>query len=655
MLKPPSFLSYLFLIWRVISISLSYVPCITQGQELSLTPQGLWELSNTSAWLKILHYEGPQSVVDSSLFFLSPEGSHNPTLELIATLQGLQAPSHNLGPEGVPVACAFPVRKKWLERELKISFPPVSCSDLEHWLKGINADRASILFAGAYSKNPASLFGHTILRLYNETSERKKEPLLSYVVGFGAITDPNDSRASYVLKGIFGGYTGVWSLEPFYEKLGAYNNSESRDLWEQQLNLTSDEVDTLLRALWEVHLYGKTPYYFIKKNCSYRLLGLLEIARPSSELRKSFNFMTLPYETLRALETQGWLKTEIHFYSSIERRIHERTRLFSHQQVQQFQDSKKNILSLQNLQDALVLDALIDYWILKNYQKNGSLASEEALLLEATYKQRAQLKEISHPLESDDLISKRDQLDPPHLGHRPHELTLSGGQSSSEMSLKYILGAHSFLAPTQGYDQFAAIEYFGFELRPHYLQLLLFDIKSFEPITATHFPLSWGTRFQLGNICFQCSDLRDYTDSKNNTSNSNIDSLKPFTTRTLFLNPSQINGSLGLSTSLSFYPKALFYALTQISLQLYSPEYQSLNGVWGGFHLGAKIIHKNYGVNFEWIKLYHHQKILSQSTIGFQGWWYLSLQHNLGLQLQEEQVHHSLKSYRGVAAWRVYF
>lgn len=639
--KLPLFLT-LLIGEAIISLGL-LLPLKVQAQEFSLTPQRNSELSNASTWLKLLHYEGQQSVIDSHLFFLSPDGYRDPALELAATLQGLQDPLRFLGPEGVPVGCAFPARKKWLERELKITFPTVSCSDLESWLKNLNADRVSMLFAGAYPKNPASLFGHTVLRFYNDKSERKKDPLLSYVVGFGAITDPNDNRASYILKGIFGGYTGVWSLEPFYEKLSAYNNSESRDLWEQQLNLTPDEVDTLLRALWELHLYGKTPYYFIQKNCSYRLLGLLEIARPTSELRSTFNYMTLPYETLRALETHGWLKKEIYFYSSIERRIQERSRFFTPKQSHWFRESKKNLFSLLTLHDSRVLDTLIDYWILKNYQKSGSLTSEETMLMETTYQQRAQQKEISPSLETDGVISQRDQLVPPHLGHRPQELTLSGGPLPQELSLKFILGAHSFLAPTPGYDQFAAIEYLGFELRPHSLHLLLFDIKSFEPITPTNIPLSWGTRFQIGNICLQCSDYKnDNTNTQKNSFNS------------LFLNPSQLSGSLGLSTSLPFYNKALIYALAHISLQQHSLQHQSLSGIWGGFHLGTKVINKNYGLNLEWLQLYHNQPKISQSTIGLQGWWYLSLQHNLGLQIQEEQITHLKKSHRKTISWRIY-
>ncbi|MDE0883576.1 MAG: DUF4105 domain-containing protein, partial [Myxococcota bacterium] len=86
-------------------------------------------------------------------------------------------------------------------------------------------------------------------------------------------------------------------------------DTESRDLWEYKLKLTPDEHLRMLLHLWE--LRGSwSRYYFFDENCSYHLMGLIEAARPSSELRKRFGGWVIPTDTVRALTSAGLIEGE---------------------------------------------------------------------------------------------------------------------------------------------------------------------------------------------------------------------------------------------------------------------------------------------------------------------------------------------------------
>ena len=51
------------------------------------------------------------------------------------------------------------------------------------------------------------------------------------------------------------------------------------------------------------------PYYFLSRNCSYELLGLIEMARPGLRLQDKFPVDAIPTDTLRAVLAQpGLLK-----------------------------------------------------------------------------------------------------------------------------------------------------------------------------------------------------------------------------------------------------------------------------------------------------------------------------------------------------------
>ena len=261
-------------------------------------------------WHVLLHYKpglfGTESLVDDPIFFLSPDGKHDPSAELDAAIEGLFAGGEE---EQTIPRCRFPARYDWLIRRLGVDLtrlPEVSCPTLEEHRKRIDAKSASLIFASGHMNAPASMFGHTFLRF----DSSYESPLLSYAVNYAAQIDRNDNGLVYAVKGIFGLYPGYFSILPYYDKVKEYGNMDQRDLWEYRLNLTEEEVQRMVLHVLELQgIYS--DYFFFKENCSYDLLFVLEIGAPTANLTDRFRRFTIPIDTVKAVRAEGLISDPV--------------------------------------------------------------------------------------------------------------------------------------------------------------------------------------------------------------------------------------------------------------------------------------------------------------------------------------------------------
>lgn len=257
------------------------------------------KLAQNQQWLKLLHFKTNrlgqfQSEVDGAAFFLSSSGKEAPDLELEATLREFLRPASELRFQKEPDAhalCRFPARRHWLAQALGAPEDfgtGVQCPQLDWFEQTLQAKRATLVFASYYLESPASLFGHTFLRIDKDLNTQKSIPLLSHAVSFGAEPDTENPLA-YAWKGLFGGFPGRYAVLPYYVKIQEYNNFESRDLWEYQIQFSPEEIKRLVFHLWELRPTS-FDYYFFQANCSYQMLTLLEAAKPELELSSQFVF-----------------------------------------------------------------------------------------------------------------------------------------------------------------------------------------------------------------------------------------------------------------------------------------------------------------------------------------------------------------------------
>ncbi|OHD88133.1 MAG: hypothetical protein A3J39_07740 [Sulfuricurvum sp. RIFCSPHIGHO2_12_FULL_44_8] len=254
------------------------------------------QLSDSRYWHLLMHTPDSESEIDDPAFFLSPDGKQNLSAELDTTIQYLNDETNR---SNESVFCRFPARRAWLEQELNTTFGEGKCRDYEALVAKMDPQSVTLVFPSAHINSPASMFGHTFLRI--DSSMESK--LMSYAINYAAHTDETNGLL-FAYKGLFGGYYGYYSMLPYYEKLKEYRDSESRDVWEYDLNLTHDEVMAMVRHIWELQRINSW-YYFFDENCSYHMLWLTEIARPSVHLRDHFFYYVIPPDTVRAFEEEA--------------------------------------------------------------------------------------------------------------------------------------------------------------------------------------------------------------------------------------------------------------------------------------------------------------------------------------------------------------
>lgn len=465
------------------------------------------DLSKDSAWLNLLHYKTNilgawQSQADDSRFFLSAEGMLDAEAELEANLRGffsVMQTEDDKSQQSVHPQCKFPARLYWLNSKLGIeeSLPEVNCYRFNEWKQKMGARQVTLLFPSMHLDNPASMFGHTFIRF----DENGKNALLSKTLSYAAATNKNDSPLVFAWKGIMGGYNGQFYIKPYYETVQEYSDIEQRDIWEYRLNLTEAEVEQLVRHLWEVRGI-KFDYYFLRENCAFRLLALLDVARENINLSiQSHPVYAIPVDTVRDIEKAGL----------IEQRLY---RPATHNKITQM----FNQLPEKNREAALditVGELSINDVKLKFSEKEQA---EIFLLADEVIAQRKKLQKKDKDLQVS-ILSARSKLSvsseevnfdfkssPPEMSHLSARWQFSAGeyeeQEFYEIGLRPVF--HDLLDSAEGFIDGSGISILDGQVRWYKesqklkLQTLnLFSIRSIVPVKPWAKPLSRQVSVQI--------------------------------------------------------------------------------------------------------------------------------------------------------------
>ncbi|WP_367254695.1 DUF4105 domain-containing protein [Pseudomonas sp. stari2] len=462
-----------------------------------INPQRLQQLANDRFWISLGHYEtaklgGWRSYVSDKKFFLAADGNEHPDHELAATVQALYAPV-SLG--GQHAQCVYPARTRWLKDQLNLTdLPSPDCSEFKKWFKDVSPHSAVMIFPAAYLNSPSSMFGHTLLRIDQADVQSDKTSLLSYAINFGAYIEGSDNSILYAWKGLMGGYPGLFALVPYQEKLSEYRSLENRDLWEYRLNLTQAETARMVEHVWELKQI-QFDYFFFDENCSYRLLELLQVARPSLRLTEQFPLTAIPTDTVKAVKEAG-LVEHIEYRPSRERELLSRAEPLTGEEQdwvlkvsadqQQLQDPA--FKALPRDRQALIVDAA---YRLERYRANGQerdpqRAQRSFELLRAINKNPAPELQIPQPgLPEDGHESRTWQAG---LGTR-------GDRAFGEYGLR--MAYHDLNDNAESFPLGAQIEILQMKLRQYegnhwqFQQLDLATIRSLTPRNALLQPLSW--------------------------------------------------------------------------------------------------------------------------------------------------------------------
>lgn len=531
-------------------------------------------LANHRYWHLLLHYRpnrirsGYTSEIDDPQFFLSPHGKTDPQAELTATLTTLFSPAP-VERFGQPAPCAYIARYQWLKSILSIddhSLPPLHCELFAQWFAELNPDAVTLVFPSAYMQNPASMFGHTFLRI-DQPQPGEHTRLLAYAINYGA-RNTSRNRLEYVIAGVSGGFRGEFALKSYYEMVKEYGDSEDRELWEYQLNFSAAQIRRMLMHLWELK-NAYFDYFFFKENCAYHLLSLLEIAAPELHLTDHFAAWTIPADTIRLIAQQPGLITQTTYRPAPGTRIRQQQAWLSGQEKSLFTTLLHNppfvdspsLSSLPRDRQAFLLDLVAEYL---HYQRSKDPSQATALSgqLHRVLVARSRLATESTAEPIEPFVTQPDR------GHGSLRSSFGGGWRQDDWFEEVTVraGYHDLLDPDTGYTPDSQIEALAVSLR-HYEKhdcfrlerLTLADIISLSPWDSL-LPLpSWKVRIGLETVKrAQCAYCNNWT----------------------------ANGGLGVTTQTHWLRREVYFAFTELDAN-YSSAFARHYRIGGGGRVGT--------------------------------------------------------------------
>jgi hypothetical protein len=400
--------------------------------QFNLSEARIAELAQQPTWLKLLHFDrqSRQSEILTEDFFLSPAGQHDPKAELLADLAAYTAPWPKDGDSHA--RCRFPARYYWLSQQISLpgySLTPPQCPTFAHWSLPDKVQSISLFLVSGYLGNPASVFGHSLLKL-NTGAQDDQAGLFDLTVSYGALVPPDEPVWRYILRGLGGGYEAGFSDRYFYTQDLVYSRTEFRDIWDYELRLSETQRTLLVLHLWEV-LGKKFTYYFLDKNCAFRLSELLELVIDEPLLRNA-RYWYVPTETFHRLEDidqarakeaagQPGLIKAVRFIPSAQRKLYHQFSLLKPEEREAAQAVMQQgptalpdqLARLKQDRQAEVLDTLLAY---SNYR----LTAEQPTPSPATKAMKNQLLPARFLLPpSTEPLKEVPALDSPAKGNRP--------------------------------------------------------------------------------------------------------------------------------------------------------------------------------------------------------------------------------------------
>ncbi|VAX01876.1 hypothetical protein MNBD_GAMMA22-182 [hydrothermal vent metagenome] len=393
------------------------------------------QLASHVYWHKLLHYK-KKSITDGATvsttisseiitpnFFISPLGSTNPAAELNATLKALFIYSDDK-PDS-HAQCRYIARYKWLRKQLDWSqittVPAVSCAKYNNWSRNNQIQSLSVIFATGYLDNPASYYGHILLK-FNSKLSLNTSVLLDDSLNFGATIPENENPLVYIFKGLLGGYTAGFSANKFYKLNHTYIENDLRDMWQYELNLSDDELDQIISHSWEL-LGSSYVYYYLKQNCAFRMAELLGLVIDEPLLPDYFwsNPVTI-FERLAKI-TRGDIplvkkvtripSRQNRFYESFLSLTNENQNILS-ERVSSVSSSLEKYNKLTNKDKISIIDTLLEYTeflIISDKTNKKLLRQKQEYLLERAL------------LPAENLMDEKKitsmAISPPHKGPLP--------------------------------------------------------------------------------------------------------------------------------------------------------------------------------------------------------------------------------------------
>jgi hypothetical protein len=463
-------------------------------------------------WIHLLRYKkgifgGYFSEVVSDDYFLSEEGKSKPRRELLASIRAIFSNSSentDLDPQ-----CIFPERYRWIRSKLKIGNEVIKpiCSRYETWKSGLHTEKVKLVFASYYLQSPASMFGHTFLKLDNKQNINSE--LLDYGVGYAA--NPGDvDPLRYVVGGLFGGYSGKFNLFPYYLKVNEYNDLENRDLWEYEMEMNESEKEIFMGHIWEMGA-AEFDYYFQKENCAYQILRLIEVVK-HMEMELENDLTISPLDLLKKMKAKQIFKNKDPvFRPSLYTKIYSQIIEMNEVEQRLYWDNldllkKEKEISTQELESKIVSALLDSYlYLFPDEEKRNNHKSYYSLL------------QMQSKMGATEASERKNSIsEPPDSAHGGRRLSLGYGNSSmgnfAEMESR--LAYHDLLNVSRGLLSSSEIQFLNFKVRNYenkkqeITSFSLVRLSSISPNNSLSNKFSYQIDLGSQTIAFQNPEIR---------------------------------------------------------------------------------------------------------------------------------------------------
>lgn len=259
-----------------------FISYIQAYQDFYISDSKITKFSNSASWHGIIDFNKGSLESKNQNDYLSDVQDFSPQKELKLSInkyiEFLKGDNDFF--------CKYPARAIFISENFQ-EIPEKSlsnCIEYASWIENSSIQSISFMYVTGYLKNPASFFGHTLLK-FNRSSDGNYQPLLERALNYGAETN-DDAALPYVVKGLIGKYKASLQDESFFRLSAQYQEFQMRDIYEYKLNLSNYQKNIILAYTFEMKSKSY-DYYFLGDNCAYRINRILGIALEGEPMPKT--------------------------------------------------------------------------------------------------------------------------------------------------------------------------------------------------------------------------------------------------------------------------------------------------------------------------------------------------------------------------------
>ena len=238
--------------------------------------------SSRAGWKTLAGWDGASPLLVYPWAYSRRDGLQSAALDLATFAEELLVPAESLREDAVPkddrLRCREPSKTRFLDERLHAldaswAPGPSDCPAYEAWADLEHLPTFEVMFATPSSSSAQALFGHLLLRIVREDDAGDLGAM--QVMQLAALVSPLEPTSSYILRGLGGGFRGVFSLTTLADVQQEALGLEQRSLKRFALALTEDQRQRLLERVWELERIGYIDYRFFKANCATMLRFLV--------------------------------------------------------------------------------------------------------------------------------------------------------------------------------------------------------------------------------------------------------------------------------------------------------------------------------------------------------------------------------------------